>query len=854
MAPINLVTDYINPLQLSGESVTEASKSDAAAFDKCYNWYINNQKVTPENASLAAKVWVQKYALHDSSGICIERTPEDMWNRIANTLADVEVKTNNVNKDKDFWVKEFREVLTNWKYTPQGSGLYALGNPHVKASSSNCFVLPPPKDSLESIMSTAKDMASVYKRRGGIGFDLSELRPAGSLTSNAAKSSSGATSFMDFYSKVTATIGMEGRRGALLMSMRVDHPDIFRFISEKQDIDKQWFFDELKDAGIDINDWKYASIAERLKSTSNANVSVKLTDEFIRAVETDSDFELWYEFEDNKYPRVSTMVKAKDIWDKLMLGAWSSAEPGMFNWSLMVKESIGDCYGKVTYDNQECDLSLTSSNPCGELVMNPDSCSLGTHNLPAFVKNPFKANAEFDWDEFIRVIKLSTRMQDNVKSWDISLEDVLLPVHALAGKVGRRIGLGCHGLSDAIAMLGIRFDSDIALEIIDRIYSTLKNTAYMESVQLGKEKGIFPIFDWEKEKDNPFLNRLDSSVLSEIAKYGRRNISILTNAPTGSISILSRNCSSGIEPCFMVSYLRNVKIPGSTSVEQHTIYHQAVSDCILAKGDPSIFIESHSMVGLNRIKIQSTIQKHIDHSISVTTNLPENTSIEEVSALYLEAFKSGCKGFTIYRENSRGSVMSSIKTTASLKQKFPIERPKVTDVDIFKTKYKDRNYMILVGKVGDTPCEIFGGEETGLSLPTKYKSATLTKKSRGHYTLHVQLSEDPEDSLKVNNIGNLFPAQDVITITRMISLSLRNGISISDIMEQLSKASSAIYDAPAVFARVLKNYISDADLISKEVSKGKKCPDCGEPLEYKRESGCLVELCPSCSFSNSKCG
>ena len=335
---------------------TKSQLSKQASYEACYNWYLEKMKVTPDNAALAAKIWVQKYCLVDDNGIYLEKTPEDMWLRIATILAEVEITTNKDNKDKQYWIDIFMNALKDWKYTPQGSGLYALGNPYVKASSSNCFVLPPPEDTLESIMDTAKDMASVYKRRGGIGFDLSKLRPHGSLTANASKSSSGAASFMDFYSKVTATVGMEGRRGALLMSIRVDHPDIFRFIEEKQDSDKQWFLKELSEAGIDINDGLHAPIADRLKSTSHANVSVKLTDDFIKAVEEDSDFELYYDFADNKYPRISKWVKARDIWNKLMEGAWASAEPGIFNWSLITKESIGDAYGIVKFENQQYDF------------------------------------------------------------------------------------------------------------------------------------------------------------------------------------------------------------------------------------------------------------------------------------------------------------------------------------------------------------------------------------------------------------------------------------------------------------------------------------------------------------------
>jgi len=1185
---------YLVSKNISPESASEAQLSDAKAYSNCYNWYIETQKVLPNTADLASSIFVQKYALHNTVGICLEQTPEMMWDRIANVLADEEIATNLVNTDRSYWFKQFREILTNWKYSPQGSGLYALGNPYVKASASNCFVVNSPSDSLESIFDTAKDMARIYAARGGCGTNISNLRPFGATTNNAAKSSTGAASFMDFFSHVTSTIGQAGRRGALMLCMEVHHPDIFRFIEMKQDLDKQWFFEELAESGVNINDWKYSSIADRLKSTSHANVSVLIDNQFINAVENDLDYELYYEFENNQYPRISQWVKARDIWDKLIEGATNSAEPGIINMELIRKESPADCYSeptdyiigdkKVTYsfkttatnpcisgnsyvltdsgykqvntllntswkatingnnydasafwetgykqiynvtlangttikatldhklqliddswvtvedslnkilknnvvetynvldissddfksgwlvgsivgdgyytttsgsavmywgkcanelaeyantclnrtttltktenkikirtntindllssiieiDTKEIkpaiyskskefisgflsglfdadgsvqgtalkgysvrlsqskisliehcqrllhmlgvsskvcknrrlenekywaqgnkiyiskaqhELLISSSNllsfnsaihfittykynklntiientnfymskpktkvisivlsgvepvydctvdtvhcfdlngiiahNCGELPLSPgDSCCLGTHNLPAFVINPFKDNAKFDWAGFEKVVMLSTRAQDNIKGIDIGL--VPLEINKVSAILGRRIGMGCNGLSDCLAMLGIRYDSDKAIEVSGRIYELLRNTVYASSIQLAEEKGAFPIYNAEKEKNNPFLLRLPK----ELQNKPRRNIACLTNAPNGSMSIEMNGSSSGIEPVFETDeYMRNVKRSGTNDFVQFKVRHQAIEDCVNAGGNPNIFVKANDVSGEMRIKLQATIQKYIDHAISVTTNLPQGTTQEVVGSLYLKAFKAGCKGFTVYVDGCRTGVLNTIKTEPKVHK--VTDRPKTTDVDVFKTKYKDRSYMILVGKIKGVPCEIFGGEETGLSLPTKYKSATLTKKSRGHYTLNIQLSEDPEDILKVNNLGNLFPAGDVITIARMISLSLRNGIPISEIVEQLAKSGSTLYDAPTVFARVLKNYIPDEEIISKEKAKNKPCPECGSELNYKRESGCLTEICSSCSYTNSKCG
>lgn len=447
--------------------------------------------------------------------------------------------------------------------------------------------------------------------------------------------------------------------------------------------------------------------------------------------------------------------------------------------------------------------------------------------------------------------RLATRIQDNVREYDMTrlpLEENVIPA-----KLGRRIGVGIHGLADALAALGLKYGSPEAEKLTSKILEQLKNIIYDESVTLGQEKGVFPIWNWEVERDNPFLNRLDSNVLSRIKTLGRRNIACQTIAPTGSVSILSRNCSSGIEPCFKISYTRAMRKQGSEETEQLTIYHQAVQDCIDAGGDISVFVEANNVDWESRVRMQAACQKHIDHSISSTVNLPAGTPEETVSNIYMKAWESGLKGITIYVEGSRTGVLGSTEKPKQVINKG-FERPKTTEVDIHKVKYKDQSYMILIGKVDSRPIEVFGGVEDGVSLPTKYHKAELTKKSRGQYTLTVQLSEDDEDDvMKINNIGARFPAHDIITITRFISLALRNGIKLSDIVEQLQKSSSSIYSAPAVFARILKLYISDEELVEYAKSTGKKCPDCDSPLTFKREGGCITEVCLNCSYTLSKC-
>ena len=684
------------------------------------------------------------------------------------------------------------------------------------------------------------------------------------MTNNAARTSTGAASFMDFYSQVTNLVGQAGRRGALMLTMRVDHPDILKFIRMKRDLEKKPFIDACADAGIDLNDWKYSAVVDRLKSTSFANVSVRLTDSFIKAVKADGAYEQWYEFDNSEYPRMSEMVSAKEVWDELMQGAWGSAEPGILNWDHIIRESPADCYtdlDDITWEDPKTkDLRMMykysfktlSTNPCGEVPLSGgDSCCLGTFFLPTFVDNPYTDKACFNWTRFQNIVKIGVRAQDNIKNWDARI--LPLEINRMAAILGRRISLGTHGLADCLAMLGVKYDSAEAVEVADKLYGLLKNVVYATSVQLAKEKGAFQVWDWEKEKNNPFLSRLDPEVRKDMKKYGRRNIACLTNAPTGSMSILSRNCSSGIEPVFMVSYNRNVKKPGTNDFENYTIYHQAVADCLAAGGDASVFVEAGSIDPTIRVALQATIQRHIDHAISVTTNLKSEATVEDVSKLYMLAFDSGCKGMTVYREGSRTGVLNS-NVVKKAKITNIVERPKTTEVDIFKMKYKERPWAILIVKVNGKPVEVFAGIEEDTPLPNKYHKAELTKKSRGHYTLTIRLSEDQEDLMRINDIGARFPAAEGMALTRFISLALRNGVSIADITEQLQKSSSSMFDYPAVLARALKQYVTEDEYAEKH--KGKPCPDCGAELKFRKQDGCIVEYCDAagCNYVNSKCG
>lgn len=751
--------------------------------------------------------------------------------------------------------------------------VYTLGVDHPDHSyvvegvvCQNCFTLPPPEDNLESIFDTAKNMARIFAFRGGEGHDISNLRPRGAATNNAARSSTGAASFMDFFSYTTGMIGQSGRRGANLLTLRINHPDIELFIEEKSDMKKQPFFDELASVGININDYKWAAVADRLKSTSHSNVSVRINDQFMKAVKEDGEYELWFEFRDNAYPRISRMIKARVLWDKLMYHAWSSAEPGILNWDHIIRESPADQYTNlpeieftdpatgetkwVTYSFETVGL-----NPCAEEVLSAyDSCNLGLFLLPTFVKNPYTPEASFDFQAYAEVVAMGVRAQDNIKSWDLPI--LPLEGNRIAGVLGRRISVGNTGLADALAMLGLRYDTDEAIQMAESIYDFLANTAYQTSALLAEEKGSFQIFDWERHKKCPFIQRLSKETQKMIRTKGLRNIGLLTQSPAGSLSILMRNCTSGIEPLFLAAMTRSVKVPGSGDTVQYTVYHQGIQDALNINPDfdISIYVEANSIDYHKRIKMQAAIQRHIDHSISSTVNLPEDATVEDVSQLYMEAFDNGLKGITVYRDKCRTGVLNSIKKEVA----EPVvrrERPKTTDIKIHKVKYKDKPWSVLVGLVNGTPIEVFAGVEEDTPLPNKYYKAELVKKSRGHYSLTVWLSEDEEsDIVKISNIGARFPSPEGLALTRFISLSLRNGVMVSDICEQLQKSSNSLFDYPSVLNRVLKNYVPDEEAIAKELAKREVCPLCGAELVFKRESGCLVKLCSSCNFMDSKCG
>lgn len=785
---------------------------------------------------LAANVWMSKYALKDGDNF-LEQTPDDMHHRLAKEFARIEKKFGGDHALSEEYIygsfKNFKHIV------PQGSPMYGIGNPRP-ISLSNCVVVDSPEDTMSSIVDKGKELANLYKRRCGVGINISTLRPDGASVNNSAGTSSGSWSFADFYSYITRMVGQSGRRGALMISMDVRHPDIEKFITMKHDKTK----------------------------VTGANVSVMLSDEFMKAVMSDSDFELKYPI-DSKTPIYSRTVKAKKLWQLIIKSATTTAEPGLLMWDNIIKYMPAESYADVGF-------KTICTNPCAEIPLSAyDSCRLISINLKHFVQNRFTDQASFDFGTFARICKDAMRLSDDlveleleklkqVKSiCDDATEKQLWSKLIDAATRGRRTGLGTHGLADAIAGLNLAYDSDEGLKIIDKIYSTLKVSAYRESIMLAKERGSFKEFDWEKEKKNAYIKSLPKEIRDGIEEFGRRNISILTNAPTGSVSLVSQT-SSGLEPVFKNCHIRKKKINhddnGSRvdSVDdmgdkwQHfNVFHHNVKEWIeLNSNDkgvsppiPSFFTESDNIDWMRRIEIQGVIQKHIDHAISSTINLPRNTSTKVVGKLYLEGWKQGLKGVTIYVDGSRDGVLVN-EDSDKFDYKDARKRPNDLECDIHHVNIKGARWAIFVGLMDGKPYEVFGGLADHIEIPDDYKKGRIVKavefkKAPSRYDLKI-------NGFVIKNIIKQFDNATYQVHTRMISLGLRHGARPSFLVEQLLKdPDNDLSSFSKVLSRVLKKYIEDGT----EVTTDKICPSCeSEGLVY--QEGCVT--CLDCGFA--KCG
>jgi ribonucleoside-diphosphate reductase alpha chain len=779
---------------------------------------------------LAANVFTTKYALKNKQGTYEEATPDDLHNRLAYEFARIESKFGGSNQ------LSFEQILSDikgFKYiVPQGSPMFGIGNGFAVASLSNCVVVASPDDNVSSIVDSGKHLANLFKRRCGVGIDISNLRPEGMSVNNSAGTTTGAWSFADFYSYVCRMIGQNGRRGALMLSIDVRHPDVDKFAVMKHDLTK----------------------------VTGANVSIRISDDFMEAVEQDQDFTLKFPV-DSTNPVYTKTIRARDLWKTIVDSATKTAEPGLLMWGNIEKYLPAESYKDVGF-------KTLTTNPCGEIPLSAyDSCRLISINLKSFVKDPFTDDAKFDYEHFGSVVQRAMRLSDDLIELEIEkLNQIVDACNAddekelwtnllNACKNGRRTGLGTHGLADALACMKTPYDSTEALFIIDHIYATLKENAYTESCILAEERGAFPVFDWEKEKDNAFIKSLPLHIQDMIRMKGRRNISILTNAPTGSVSIMSQT-SSGLEPVFRNFYIRRRKLSHNEQDQvaafvdvmgdkwsEYKVYHHNVSQYLARFGTdtvPDFFTESDKIDWKRRVEIQGVIQKHIDHSISSTINLPKGTSPDVVSELYTLGWKLGLKGITVYVDGSRDGVLITETKKDTFPQHNSPKRPQQLECDIHNLTVKGEKWTILVGLLDNKPYEILGGANKLVDLPRSAKKGTIIKtsitKNKARYDLAV-------NDMSVKDVVQVFDNANYSAFTRLLSLSLRHGAPINYVVEQLQKdETSDMFSFARCIARVLKQYVPDGT----KATGQKTCEECSS-IDLSYQDGCVS--CTSCGWS-----
>jgi ribonucleoside-diphosphate reductase alpha chain len=729
---------------------------------------------------LRARVFYEKYALRDMHGNPVEKVPDELWRRVARELASPEKD----DEKKKEWASKFYWLLQDYRFVPGGRILFGAGQPR-KSTLLNCYFFRIREDSIEAIFDWCKEAARTYSFGGGVGTDISVLRPRGAPVNNSAIYSSGSVSFMELLSTTTGTIGQAGRRGALMITIRVDHPDVMDFINVKKD----------------------------LKRVNYANISVKITDDFMKAVEADGDFLLRFK---NEKADVSRTVRARDVWKSLVKGAWQSAEPGVIFWDTIKRESTTEYNG----------MEVQGVNPCSEQTLESyGCCCLGSVNLSAFVREPFTERASIDWDSLTRATQYGVRFLDNVL--DYNAERHPLPQQKDASLWSRRIGVGITGLGDMLIKLGLKYDEDSTIEFVDHLFERIKNVIYDYSSDLAKEKGSFPAFDTEKHLAQPFISRLDEKVKSKIRAQGIRNAAITTIPPVGSGSILA-GTSSGVEPVFALFYTRRSK---SLSEGEFKVFHPLVKEYMGATGAreegglPNYFVTSHQIKPEKRVKMQATIQKHIDTAISSTVNLPQEITPEEVERIYLLAWRMGCKGITVYREGSREGILETEKVVKKAEQpKTQFERPRLMEGKTMKLKLPQGGIYLTANLVNGELKEVFvtlgksGGDE-------KADAEALGRL----ISLYLQHGGD---------------IKSVISTLKGIKgkyVSWDDGIQLLSIPDAIAKALELL-----TLNRVVKESSVPAAAGSANEFRGGTCPDCHEnALVF--ENGCY--RCNNCGYS-----
>ncbi|AJR04665.1 adenosylcobalamin-dependent ribonucleoside-diphosphate reductase [Siansivirga zeaxanthinifaciens] len=821
---------------------------------------------------LAARVWINKYALKDSNGNLYELTPDDMHKRIAKEIARIEQTYPNPLSEEDIFslIKDFKYIV------PQGSPMAGIGNPYQTASLSNCFVIgnPGDSDSYGGIMKIDQEQVQLMKRRGGVGHDLSHIRPKGSPVKNSALTSTGIVPFMERYSNSTREVAQDGRRGALMLSVSINHPDSEDFIDAKLEQGK----------------------------VTGANVSVRIDDAFMEAVKNDTEYTQKYPiFSEN--PKYSKTIKANDVWKKIVHNAWKSAEPGILFWDTIINESVPDCYADLGY-------KTVSTNPCGEIPLCPyDSCRLLAINLFSYVENPFTKHAKFNFNLFKKHVAVAQRIMDDIIDLELEKIDVVLEkikndpetdeVKATEynlwlnikkkAEEGRRTGIGITAEGDMLAALGIQYGSEAGNAFSLEVHKTLCIEAYRASVYTAKDRGAFAIFDSEREKNNPFIQRIkneDEKLYFDMLEYGRRNIALLTIAPTGTTSLMTQT-SSGIEPVFMPVYKRRRKVnPNDKNIrvdfvdevgdswEEYVVFHHRFKQWMevngidsnkkftqeelddLIKQSPYYKATSNDVDWLSKVSMQGAIQKWVDHSISVTINLPSDVTEDLVGELYLKAWEVGCKGVTVYRDGSRSGVLiandeKSETPAPDALTAFPTKRPEILEADVVRFQNNKEKWIAFIGLIDEKPYEIFTGlvdDEDGILIPRWVTRGLIikSKNEEGNTRYDFQYKNKRGYKTTIEGLSHKFNPE-YWNYAKLISSTLRHGMPIDkivDLINSLQLDSASINTWKNGVVRALKHYVEDGT-----AAKGHVCDSCNsENLIY--QEGCLT--CTDCG--SSKCG
>lgn len=830
---------------------------------------------------LAARVWATKYALKDSFGNLYEKTPDDMHWRIASEIARIEEKyPNPMSKEKVF------ELLKDFKYiVPQGGPMTGIGNKNQVASLSNCFVIGfnGQSDSYGAIIKMDEEQVQLMKRRGGVGHDLSHIRPKGSPVKNSALTSTGIVPFMERYSNSTREVAQDGRRGALMLTVSIKHPDSEGFIDAKMESGK----------------------------VTGANVSVKIDDDFMRAAIENKSYKQQYPIVSDK-PQFEKNVNANELWKKIVHNAWQSAEPGILFWDTVINESVPDCYADLGY-------RTVATNPCGEIPLCPyDSCRLLAINLYSYVKKPFTPEAEFDFELFNEHVQYAQRIMDDIIDLEMEKIDQILDKinndpedeeiktteRRLWEKIrfktlqGRRTGVGTTAEGDMLAALNLRYGTDEAIDFSEKLHKAVALAAYRSSVTMAQERGAFDIYDAKREENNPYILRIkeaDPQLYEDMVKYGRRNIALLTIAPTGTTSIMTQT-TSGIEPVFMPIYMRRRKVnPNDKNVvvdfvdesgdswEEYIVFHHKFKTWMEVNGhstskkyskeeidelvsqSPYYKATANDVDWLKKVQMQGKVQKWVDHSISVTINLPSDASEELVGQLYEEAWRVGCKGVTVYRDGSRSGVLVAVKEKKEKEQKDQkaqeileqfdpanlIKRPTELKCEILRFQNNKDKWIAFVGLKDDKPYEIFTGiadDDDGIMLPKSVTEGKIikVKGDDGQSRYDFQFENKRGFKITVEGLSYKFD-KEFWNYAKLISGVLRYGMPIDQVIKLVSGLqldSESINTWKVGVERALKKYIPDGTQIA-----GQACPECNEKTLIYQE-GCLT--CQTCGYS--KCG